>query len=469
MKSQICSAVLVFVFAFAFPGLAGSQRASQSEDSPPVSTFKTLYNFCPDGSICADGETPYGGLVRDNAGNLYGTTYSGGAFGEGAVFKLDPSGHETVLYSFCRLSGCTDGSRPRASVIRDAMGNLYGTTTQGGMGGEGAIFKLDTHGTETVLYSFCFISSCVDGATPDGSLLRDSSGDLYGTTFSGGLHGSGTIFEISAPGVETVLYSFCSVGVGLCTDGSHPAAALTRDAAGNFYGTTVDGGNKYGTVFELDASGHESVLYTFCPQPPSCLDGRGPNGTLIRDATGNLYGTTVNGGSGGVGVVFQINPANQERVLHNFKGSPSDGALPEDALIEDSSGNFYGTTFEGGAINWGTVFKLTKTGKETILVNFGQNHNGGFPYASVIRDASGNLYGTTTAGGTHSLGTVFELPSSSISSSSIPQAILGHEATDEATYGKIETTEENRRSFKNFPWIPASLGRLQNHQIHSHW
>ncbi len=415
MKTQTRSSVIALIFAFTCPGLASSQRAPRSDDSLPISTFDVLYNFCPNSSSCSDGESPYGGLARDNAGNLYGTTYGGGAFGAGTVFKLDPSGHETVLYSFCPAAGCTDGATPHAGVIRDGGGNLYGTTTRGGAEDEGAVFELDIHGTETVLYSFCSLSECVDGLGPEGSLLRDSSGNLYGTTFSGGSHGGGTIFEISAPGVETVLYNFCSVGVGLCTDGSHPAAALIRDTAGNFYGTTVDGGNKYGTVFELDASGFESVLYAFCPQPPSCIDGRGPNGTLIRDAAGNLYGTSVNGGSGGVGVVFQINPANQERVLHNFRGSSGgDGALPDDALVQDSSGNLYGTTFEGGTVNWGTVFKLTKTGKETVLINFGLNHNGGFPYAGVIRDVAGNLYGTTTGGGTHGFGTVFELPSSSI-------------------------------------------------------
>jgi uncharacterized repeat protein (TIGR03803 family) len=249
---------------------------------------------------------PAGNLVRDASGNLYGTTEYGGdvncfpPYGCGVVFKLDTNGSESVLYSFHG----TDGATPYAGLIFDSLGNLYGTTTYGGTssacsGGCGTVFKLTTTGEETVLYSF----NGVDGANPYASLIFDGLGDLYGTTFNGGASrtgcggdGCGTVFKLDRTGVENLLYSF----TGATGTGSHPVGGLITDAFGNLYGTAAWGGGTgcapysgCGMVFELESSGGMSVLHSFS----GGSDGGLPDGTLVRDTKGNLYGTTVLGGN----------------------------------------------------------------------------------------------------------------------------------------------------------------------------
>ena len=246
-------------------------------------------------------------MIRDAAGNLYGTTEYGGAntganggLGGGTVFKLDTTGNETVLYSFCSAANCADGEQPTSSLVLDAEGNLYGTTrfggantsADGGQGG-GTVFKVESTGHEAVLYSFCSAANCTDGDTPyfDG-VIRDSAGNLYGTTLGGGANNVGVVFKVDDTGQETVLYSFCSL-VG-CTDGTFPYNdALVRDGFGNLYGATS--GNGYGKLFKLDSTGHESVLYTF-----SGYNGNGPE-NLLASGGGGLYGVTTGGGSGHFG------------------------------------------------------------------------------------------------------------------------------------------------------------------------
>jgi uncharacterized repeat protein (TIGR03803 family) len=299
----------------------------------------------------------------DDAGNLYGTTTSSPGCGFGTVFKLTSSGSETVLHSFC-LS--TDGLLPYAGLIADASGNLYGTTSQGGssanciggVGGCGTVFKVTPSGTETVLHSFTDGGS--DGADPLAGLIADASGNLYGTTDSGGVHGAGTVFKVTPSGSETVIYSFVN------TSGALPAAGLIVDASGNLYGTTNSGGAYgYGTVFKLTTSGSETVLYSFTA---GGSDGRYPQSGLVADASGNVYGTTYVGGDAscgykneGCGVVFKLTPSGSETVLHSFTGG-SDGANPAAGLIFDASGNLYGTTVGGGGSDLGTVFKLSGVG-----------------------------------------------------------------------------------------------------------
>jgi len=376
-------------------------------------TMTVLYNFCSQPN-CTDGANPYASLIVDASGNLYGTTYNGGANGGGTVFKLTPSGNgytENVLYNFCSRSqgdaACTDGSNPYAGLIEDASGNLYGTTNLGGTGDTlvngayayGTVFRLAPRGSGydyTVLYNFCPPSDtalCNDGAAPNATLIEDASGNLYGTTVLGGAGthalecdgiGCGTVFKLSPNGsgyTETVLYSFCSQGGSNCTDGAYPyGAALTEDASGNLYGTTSSGGVNScdspgcGTVFELSPGGNgytESVLHSF-----DHSDGSGPDAGLIEDASGNLYGTTSSGGTGlswlceacGSGTVFELSPNGggyTETVLYNFcsqGGSQcTDGAVPMAGVIQDASGDLYGTTGSAGSngIDWGTVFKLS--------------------------------------------------------------------------------------------------------------
>ena len=289
--------------------------------------------------------------------------------------------HEKVLHSF----NGTDGWSPEAGLIFDAAGNLYGTTEYGGTGGNcgaygcGTVFELTPNGsggwTETVLYSFCPQTGCTDGANPAAGLIFDAAGNLYGTTEYAGAYNSGTVFELTPNGsggwTETVLYSFCSQAN--CTDGYGPLAGLIFDASGNLYGTTRDGGAYgYGTVFELTPTGGgawtERVLHGF----GKGTDGAGPSyyGKLIFDAAGNLYGMTLSGGAYGFGTAFELTPTAgggwTEQVLYSFNNNGADGISPFAGLTFDAAGNLYGTTWEGGIYSCGgagsacgTVFELS--------------------------------------------------------------------------------------------------------------
>jgi uncharacterized repeat protein (TIGR03803 family) len=360
-----------------------------------------LYNFTGG----ADGGNPLSGVVQDSSGNLYGTTQFGGtpglnfALGFGVVFKLDTSGHETVLYSF---TGGADGGNPLAGLTQDASGNLYGATEYGGGSNAGVVFKLDTAGHETVLYRF---PGSGDGFIPESGLIRDSSGNLYGTTFGGGEAGWGAIYKVDPGGRETLVYSFPG-GAG----GANPQAGLIRDSAGNLYGTTAYGGvattafpDGPGVIFKVDTSGNETVVYTFT----GGADGAYPAG-LARDDAGNLYGTASAGGVAGFGVVFMVDATGHQSVLHSFTGG-NDGKNPLGGVIRDSAGNIFGTTYTGGAANAGIVFKIDPGGHETVLYNFTEGSDGGYPLAGVIQDSAGNLYGTTVSGGAGRSGAVFKL------------------------------------------------------------
>ena len=406
-----------------------------------------------------DGQDPQAGLVMDSHGNLYGTTYFGGIHGAcqggptcGTVFELSPKEGgdyaETILHSF---GGDMDGQNPAAGLIFDGVGNLYGTTPVGGIHGYGTVFELSPNGsggwTETVLHSFDYNGS--DGALPYANLVFDRFGNLYGTTYAGGIHascnyganaGCGTVFELSpregGGWTETVLHSFNNNG----QDGWYPDAGLLFDGAGNLYGTTVAGGIHHtcssggcGTVFELSplegGGWTEAVLHSF----GNGTDGIWPVAGLTFDGAGNLYGTTSGGGihiacdGGGCGTVFELSPREgggwTETVLHSF-GNGTDGAAPGAGLVFDATGNLYGTTAVGGIHcglpGCGTVFALSPNGSggwtETVLHSFGNGTDGVVPAAGLIFDGTGNLYGTTIEGGIHNTcpdgytcGTVFEL------------------------------------------------------------
>jgi len=335
--------------------------------TPPAQaqTYTVLYNFCSQPN-CTDGEYPAGPLVQDNDGNLYGTTLLGGSStacppwnGCGTVFKLAADGTYTVLHSF---AGSPDGAEPNGGLVLDADGNLYGTTSSGGTGtgndcsylGCGTVFKLAPDGTETVLYSF---TDGADGAWPQGGLALDAKGNLYGAAFNGGPYmcenysSCGTIFKVSPSGKETTLWDFTGD-----KDDGNPNGGLVRDAQGDLYGTTAQQGDldlTAGTVFELTASGKYKRLHAFNLGPR----GGSPLAGLVRDAQGNLYGTTYFGGilscyydgfyDNGCGVVFEITATKKETVLHKFTDG-KDGALPMTGLVLDGQGNLYGTTQYGG-------------------------------------------------------------------------------------------------------------------------
>jgi uncharacterized repeat protein (TIGR03803 family) len=333
----------------------------------------------------ADGKQPSGGVVRDPAGNLYGTTRAGGSTTRwGVVYKVDPAGRETVLYSFTGQAG---GASPVGGAILDEAGNLYGTTESGGVSGGGVVYKLNPEGQETVLYSF---TGHADGGSPHAGVIRDAAGNLYGTTTRGGATGNGVVYKLDMAGHETVLCRFTG---GF--DGSHPVAGVIRDPAGNLYGTTMGGGSGYGVVFKLNPAGQETVLYSFP------VDGMKAVGGVVRDPASNLYGTATAVRTLGyypLGIVYKLDAAGQGTVLYSFPHG-TDGGCPFGGATLDAAGNLYGTTVFGGLSDFGAVYKLDAAGRETVLYSFPHDPGGAFPYAGVIFDSAGNLYGTASGGG----------------------------------------------------------------------
>ncbi len=390
--------------------LSTTNAAAQSE--------KFLHSFSNTGR---DGNQPRAGLVFDAAGNLYGTTSLGGTAGVGTVFELSPrSGggwSSRTLHSF---TNGKDGNTPYAGLIIDAAGNLYGTTLFGGVFGFGSVFEMTpTSGgwTEKVIYSF---HESNDGIFPYAGLTMDAAGNLYGTTRESTSADQGTVFELSPTSsgawTEKILVSFNG------SNGASPLGGVIFDSAGNLYGTTEEGGAYgYGTVFEMSPSSggwSETVLYSL---NNNGVDPLYPFAGLTIDSAGNLYGTAVDGAAFGGGAVFELSPSGgtwNESIVHAFNYNNNfDGINPEASLTVDSAGNLYGTTNLGGncsvTFGCGTVFKLAPSSgswTETILHNFGSTGiDGQQPEAAVILDSSGNLYGTTKAGGTFGDGTVFEI------------------------------------------------------------
>jgi len=379
--------------------------------SAHAQTFNVLHRFAGKG----DGEFPWAGVMRDSRGNLYGTTQHGGSFDFGTLFKLDAHGKPAILHSF--WGG--DGLWPYATLIRDQAGNFYGTATGGGTlegggcrHGCGSVVKLDSAGKETVLYAF---AGGADGSEPNAGVIRDDAGNLYGTTAGCGYSScGGVVFKVDKNGKETVLHTFTDT-----PDGAGPTGTLIRDRMGNLYGMTYRGGSfGRGLVFKIDPFGKETMLYNFT----AGKDGGEPQGTLLRDAKGNLYGVTFVGGDlscgydgEGCGAIFRLDHHGKETVLYAFKGTP-DAAFPNGGLVRDKSGNLYGVTQQGGSgscgnSSCGTVYKLEPNGKETLLHSFTGGSDGSAPIGSLTIDESGNLYGTTNVGGDFSClcGAVFKI------------------------------------------------------------
>jgi uncharacterized repeat protein (TIGR03803 family) len=357
-------------------------------------------------------------LLQGADGNFYGTSRNGGAYGEGAVFRVTPAGAVTLLYSFSGgIDGSTDGAWPNGPLI-ELFGEFYGTTAYGGTAGAGTVFKMTGTGRVTLLHSFTGGANgssvgTTDGAYPLGSLLRGWDGNLYGVTQQGGAGSDkiGTVFRISRSGDEAVLHSFyAETG----DDGGGPVAGLMQASDGNFYGTTESGGRNFaGTIFKMKPSGEETVLYDFEGNPsgtPS-VDGSLPEASLIEGADHHLYGTTGYGGLYGGGIAFKVSLAGKETVLHSF-GKGNDGVGADSPLLLASDGNFYGTTANGGAYHSpdaygnGTAYKLTPAGVETVIYSF-DYADGESVYGGLIEGKDHNLYGSSPDGGLGSNGAVF--------------------------------------------------------------
>ncbi len=373
-----------------------------------------LHSFSGNGgtSHSMDGATPYyAGLIRGSDGSFYGTTRYGGAYDEGVVFRINAAGAESVIYSF-GTGGETDGAFPYGGLIQDSDGNIYGTTTTGGANNAGSVFKITAAGIESVFYSFGAGGSA-GGTYPYAGLIQADDGNFYATTNSGGAYGLGAVIRITPAGAGSVVYSF---GAGGSKDGAAPVARLVQASDGNFYGTTSLGGaNNSGIVFRLTAGGVETVLHSFggTGGVSGGIDGGGPFAGLIQGLDGNLYGATSGGGAFDSGTIFRITMSGAESVLYSFgAGGSADAAEPSASLIQGSDGNFYGTSVGGGAQNQGTVFRVTAAGAESVLYSFmgtggASGLDGAGPSAGLIQDGDGNAYGTTRYGGAYGQGTVF--------------------------------------------------------------
>jgi len=371
-----------------------------------LASEKVIYTFAGD----SDGEYADTELVRDASGNLYGTTVQGG-IGAGTVFQITPSGVHTVLYQF---TGGTDGGEPYKGVTLDAQGNLYGTAVIGGLYSGacadtscGVIYKLTNSGgvwTQSVVYSFRGLS---DGYGPGSPVVFDRQGNMYGVAPTGGAGGAGVIFQLTPDGQGGWKFHIVHSFTGGNDGNGGSAGRLLVDSSGSIFGVATAGG-KYGagTAFEVSPTSEGwkfTLLYAFKGSP----DAGFPYSGLILGPNGGLYGTTYYDGANDLGSVFELANVNgiwRERTLYNFKGG-SDGASPISTLIADKAGNLYGTTSEGGSepCSCGTIFKMSRSGSgtwtETVMYSFANSPDGAFAYNGLVGDGAGNFWGTTVAGG----------------------------------------------------------------------
>lgn len=360
----------------------------------PAQTLTTLHSFAG-----ADGSNPYAQLLQASDGNFYGTTSAGGANSSGTVFQLEPGGKFTTLHSFNQFQ-LSDGNQPHGWLIQARDGNLYGTTSHGGVGHQGSIYRLTLDGSFRTVASFIYQ---LDGSNTQAGLFQAANGSMYGTAPNGG-GGAGTVYDFTPFGQLSGIYDFA-------TDGTSPIGGLVQAGNGNLYGTAFFGGQYgCGTVFEITVGGsYTSLAELGSRQTEGCL----PYAGLTLGADGNLYGTTSEGGASNgynAGIAFKITPSGTFTILHVF--DITDGASPLGALLLASDGNFYGTTETGGVHNFGTIFQMTPAGTVTTLYSFCSQSNcsdGKYPYAGLIEGSDGNLYGTTTSGGSAGDGTVYRL------------------------------------------------------------
>jgi uncharacterized repeat protein (TIGR03803 family) len=362
----------------------------------PAQTFTTLHNFSG-----LDGNDPYlMSLVQGTDGNLYGATFLGGAYSNGEVFKITPAGTISTIYSFCP-SDCNGGSTPGAGLLAASDGNLYGTTWYGGANAGGVVYRITLSGTETVVYNFSN-SGNPDGNLPQAAVTQGTDGNFYGTTGEFGASIYGTVDKITPAGVETTLQSFSG------HNGAFPKAKLIEGTDGSFYGTTSGRGvgsdaSSYGSIFKVTPAGQFKTLHAFAGYP---VDGQGSYGGMVQGADGNLYGTTTGGGAYSAGTVFSISPDGSiYKVIHNFG---RDGAYPYGDLIQGTDGKLYGTTSGRGANNGGTIFAITTSGTISTIHNF-DAADGMLSYGGLVQATNGSFYGTTNVGGVNGDGTVYSI------------------------------------------------------------
>jgi uncharacterized repeat protein (TIGR03803 family) len=410
-------------------------RVERLESRLLFSTFTTVAPFAG----TSNGKNPYSGVVEDTSGNLFGVTYNGGASNDGAIFEIAKGSTTITLLASFNDTGAI-GKEPYGQIAIDSTGNLYGTTVLGGSNGAGTIWKLAKgSSTITTLYSF---AGGTDGKDPQGGVLIDSSGNLWGTTFGGGANDEGAVYELkSGASATTTVASFND------TDGDEPFGTLVMDSSGNVYGTTSQGGTPKGdgTIFEVaKGASTVTVLYNF----NGANDGETPHGDLLLDSSGNLYGTTIAAGANGDGAIFELAKGSSTlTTLYSFSGN--DGETPYGGLVEDSSGDLFGTTEAGGADGDGSVFELP-SGSSTLttLYSFTDSTDGENPYDTLLLDSSGNLWGTAFGGGANSDGTVFEVTGAvstptKLAFSQQPTAVTAGSTISPAVTVKVEDQNGN--------------------------
>lgn len=425
-RSQVWLACAVVAAASASTGQSASAAG-----------YRVIHSFCSK-TGCPDGAAPTGGVLAGDTGNIFGATEFGGKSGLGMAFEFAAGTKkfsESRLHSFC-ASGCRDGRSPSFPLIRDTAGNLYGTTASGGSAGGGVVFEL-LPGTPSwklkVLHTFCSPNggTCKEGASPSGGLTYegaaagvtyDGQSPLFGTTAAGGALGGGTLFELAIQDGNwqaKPLHAFCPPPS--CESGAAPGGGLVLDPAGNIFGVTALGGaDDGGTAFELSPAGSKydyTVIHDFCSQQ-DCVDGIQPIGGLALDASNNLYGTTHRDGNNDAGTLFELSPANGQfdfQILHQFcETTCPDGASPVAPLTIDAKGNIFGTTTQFGQLGYGTLFEMSPSQSGftyTVLYDFCSETScadGSVPESPLAVDQAGNLWGTTETGGSANLGVIFE-------------------------------------------------------------
>jgi len=362
----------------------------------PAQVFNTIANFSGD-----NGFAPASAMIQGVKGDFYGTTLDEGIGSEGNVYTVTAGGSLTSIFNFCS-NGCTNGQFPFNAPVLVDNGFLYGTTQGGGAALLGNVYKITAGGTESNVYSFC-VTTCDDGANPTSALIQ-AGGNLYGTTTS-------TIFKMTPSGALTTLFNYCNPNCGV--NGPPYPNGLVQGVDGNLYGTTGGGNFNQGTIFKITPSGTLTTLHSF-----SGADGSAPSGALVQGPNGDFYGETLTGGKtgsncaafGSCGTIFKITSSGTFTTLHKFSGS--DGANPSSGLVLGTDGNFYGVTSENGPGDAGTIFQMNRAGKVTTLYSFCSQpgcQDGANPEGALMQATSGTFYGTTKNGGTDTDGTIFSL------------------------------------------------------------
>jgi uncharacterized repeat protein (TIGR03803 family) len=359
----------------------------------------TLYTF-----NALDGSDPVAPFVQGLDGNLYGTTAYGGQMGSGTAFKISTNGVLATLHSFCSPSqGCfDDGSFPYGGLVEAANGNFYGSAYNGGAHSAGSIYGISPSGEFKLIYSFCSPLSCEEGEYPNAGLAIGIGGDLFGGTSFAGTNGDGALFKVNLNGKLTILQALTG------PNGSTPQSGMALASNGMFYGTTEYGGeNSFGgIVYKMTPSGTLTPIYNFCSRT-NCSDGSLPFSKLVQASNGNFYGTTYQGGAHGYGTVFQITPAGVLTTIHSFNGA--DGRNPSAPMIQATDGNLYGTTSIGGTLSVGngTIFEITQAGQFVVVHSFSGTDGSG--PGGLMQGTDGAIYGSTGGGGSNNYGTIFKL------------------------------------------------------------